>query len=478
MVGVFIAPLFPFDDKILFITFLTLFFIAFLFRKDKVVLVTAFTAIFLVLGFWRFFYALPESSENFISFYNGKEAEIQGYIESYPQEKDKNETFTVEVSKVKIKDNWKDTRGKIYISISKLKDFEYGENIYLKGKLEGIADKDEEQNLINYYIARRTYSKMSFPEARKESGNSGNFIFKFLFKIKKAFEEKNDQVFIEPFASLVLGIILGVKRVSRELLDNFNTVSISHIIVISGYNLSVIVDFLKKVFQNFSRRISFWLPLLGITSFTFLVGAEAPVVRATIMAGVLLFAKKKGRKANGVFMLLFAAFIMVILNPFLLMYDVGFQLSFLATLGLILISEKILGLVKKIKIPFVLSEALASTVAAQIFILPLMIYYFGRLSLVAPLANVLVLPVVPFIMFSSFAVIVLGFLSLEFARFLSVIPGQSISYIINVANYFSRFSWASVSLEKTFIFIPLYYSGLSIPYFVKLIKRFRSEKSS
>ena len=466
LIGIFIAPLFPFNDLTLFITFLLLFFIALIFWKNPIVRLVAFFSIFFVFGFWRFYYTVPQVSEGFISFYNGKAVELEGFISSYPQEKDRIEAFNVSVSKIKIQNDWREVKGKVYILTSKLKDFEYGENIKLKGNLEGI-DNEEEFNYASFFAAKGIYSRMKSPEVKKEQGISGNFVFSALFKLRKAFEEKNDQVFVEPFSSLVLGINLGVKRISQELVDIFNIVSISHIIVISGYNLSVVSDFFKKIFQGFSRRLSFWLPLSAIILFTIFVGAEPPVLRAAIMAGVLLLAKKKGRKASGVFVLLFAAFAMVILNPMLLRYDPGFQLSFLATLGLILISDKILNFLKQKRFPFVLSEALAATLAAQIFILPVIIYYFGRLSLVAPLANVLVLPAVPFIMFSSFIVTMIGFFSLGVARFLALVPSASISYLISTATNLSKVPFASLSLAKSSIFIYFYYSVLTLPYLLK-----------
>jgi len=466
LIGVFIAPIFSFDERVLFLGFFLLFFLILIFWKNLVVKLTAFSAIFLVLGFWWFYYSLPQFNENFISTFNGKGVEAEGFISSYPQEKDKNETFTVKAEKIKIKGEWKDVKGKIFVLTSKFKEFGYGEKVKLKGILEKIENSPEFK-FGEYFASRRIYSKMIIPEIKRIDGFSGNPLYSFLFKARAIFEKKVDEIFVEPFSSLVLGINLGVKRAPSDLLEVFNIVSLSHIIVISGYNLSVIVNFFKGIFQGFSRRLAFWLPLSAIILFTFFVGAEPPVVRAAIMAGILLFARKKGRRASGVFSLLFAAFLMVLINPFLLRYDVGFQLSFLATLGLILISEKIDVFIKGFKAPPVLSEALSSTLSAQIFILPLLIFYFGRLSLIAPIANLLVLPTVPFIMFSSFAVTMVGFLSLEVARFLSLIPFFLLFYLVSVSEFLSKIPFASLSVEKSGVFVTFYYFVLSAPFLME-----------
>lgn len=463
LIGVFIAPLFPFNDSTLFITFVLLFILTFIFRKNLIVKIAALSAIFLIFGFWRFYYSVPRISLDFLAFYNGKEVEIEGFISSYPQEKDKSETFEVSVSKIRTGE-WRDTKGKVYVLTSKLKDFEYGEKITLKGILEKAEDSEDSGS---FFKARGIYSKMISPEIKKGHGTAGNSLYTYLFKVRKTFEQKVDEVFAEPFSSLVLGIILGVKRVSKDLLSIFNIVSISHIIVVSGYNISIVADFFKKIFKNLSRRLSFWLPFLAIIFFTLLVGAEPPVVRAAIMASILLFAKSKGRKANGVFMLLFAAFLIVIFNPFLLKYDAGFQLSFMSTLGLVLISDKFLEIFKKIKIPFVFSEALSSTLAAQLFILPIIIFYFGRLSIVSPIANLLILPLVPFIMFSSSLIAGLGFFSLSLARFFSSAPSLLLSYLINVSTFLSKISYASLFLKKSAVFVYFYYSVLFFPYLIK-----------
>ncbi len=470
LIGVFVAPNFPFSDLVLFLTFLLLLFLTFIFRKNLLVRLVSFSAIFLIFGVWRFFYAIPDVSPKVLSFYNNQQVEILGFISGYPQEKDQSETFEVRALKIKVKNEWQNISGKVYISVLRDEKFIYGQNIKLKGVLESPKNT-EDFNFASFFASRGIYSQLRSPEIGIEKGNSGNILFKTLFSLRKSFEEEVGQVFVEPFASLILGINLGVKRISKELLDIFNKVSISHIIVISGYNISIISDFFKKILQRFSRRLSFWLPFLGILFFTILVGAEPPVVRAAIMGSVLLLARNKGRKVNGVFALLFAAFLMIIFNPLLLDFDPGFQLSFLSTLGLILISDKILSLLKKIKIPYVLAEALSSTLAAQIFIMPLIIFYFGRLSIISPLANVLILPLLPFIMFSSFFITILGFLSLGLARFLASLPVLSLSYLLNVSTFLSKLPFAFLEVRKSAFFIYFYYLVLALPYVLRIFSK-------
>jgi len=479
LAGLFIASYFPYDDRIFFVTFLLLFSLFFIYRNNSIVKVATFSGIFLIFGIWHFYNFMPEIGKNHISFFNNKNVEIQGFIASYPQEKDTSKTFFIQVAKARLDKEWQDVNGKVYVMTSELKELEYGKNIKIEGLLQGIGDS-EESSLAGFFASKGAYSMIIYPVVGEQNGYSGNIFYRYLFKLKNAFENKVEQVFIEPFSSMILGIMLGVKKMPKEIMDIFNLVAISHIIVISGYNISIVADFFKKIFNGFSRKLSFWIPLFAIIIFTLFVGAEPPVLRAAIMASILLFAKKEGRKANGVFMVLFAAFVMSIANPLLIRFDPSFQLSVLSTLGLVLISDKLLGYFKKVKIPHIISEALASTLAAQLFIIPIIILYFNRLSIVSPVVNILVLPIVPLIMFSTFVITLIGFIDIGVARLLSYLSSLMVSYIISLSIFFSRFKYASISIKTPTIFIYLYYLLLALPLIFKkiILSKIKNEKAT
>lgn len=478
LIGVFIAPDFPFDEQVLFMVFLILFILFFIFRKDGIVRIVALSSIFLIFGFWIFYLYIPNFTESHIFNFAKQEVEIDGYISNYPVKKERNQTFVLESSKVKINGVLKNTNGKVMITTISSYDFSYGQNLKVKGELDNI-ENSENFKLSGYYASKNIYTKMFFPKVSKSEGKSGNFLYNFLFGIKSSFQRMVELVFIEPSSSFFSGILLGIKNLPNRTMEIFNIVAISHIIVVSGYNVSIVADFFKKSLSNFSRRLSFWLPLIAIFMFGILTGGEAPVIRACIMASLILIAKSQGRKANGVFLILLASFLMVLVNPFILRYDPGFQLSVLATLGLILISDNIFKFLKNLKMPVVLSEALASTLAAQIFILPVIIFYFQRLSLVSPIVNLLVLPIIPLIMLSSFAITLVGFVNIDFARLLSFFPVFLSSYVFNISEVFSKIKYASINIEKSYFLIFAYYSFLTIPFIKKFKKKINfNEKAS
>ncbi len=187
------------------------------------------------------------------------------------------------------------------------------------------------------------------------------------------------------------------------------------------------------------RSQAFYLTLLLIFLFVLMIGFQASVVRAAIMGSLALLAQKTGRLANSLRLVVFTAFSMILLNPLILRWDVGFQLSFLAILGIILLGQPIkscLNLLFKGRF-IALKEIVSTTLSAQIFTLPILIYNFGRISLVSPVTNILVVPTVDFIM-------ILGFL-FSITSIFSSLSGQIflwpcwflISYSLKVINIFS-----------------------------------------
>ena len=215
----------------------------------------------------------------------------------------------------------------------------------------------------------------------------------------------------QPEASLLQGIVLGLKAgIPKLLYDEYNATGTSHIIVISGSNISLVARLFALSFgQLLGKRRAYWLTLAGIALYVLLVGADAAVVRAGLMGGLYVTARHLGRLATAHVSLAASAVMLTFIEP-LALWDAGFQLSFAATLSLILFSPPLEALVERGLARLVssvkatagilrfLNEALVATLAAQVLTLPVVAYHFGRLSLVSPLANLLILPVQPPIM--------------------------------------------------------------------------------
>jgi len=190
-----------------------------------------------------------------------------------------------------------------------------------------------------------------------------------------------------------------------------------------------------------------------------LAGASSSVVRAGIMGSLGLIALNIGRLYAITNALAFTAVVMVFVNPLVLHFDVGFQLSFLALMGLVYLTPMLEPYFERI--PKTINKYLIPTIAAQIFTLPILLLNFDRLSLVAPLANLLILPVIPLAMLFGFLTGIVGMIFAPLAMPLAWITWGILTYIIKIVEFISRIPLASLEINYFSIFLAaLYYIGL------------------
>lgn len=278
---------------------------------------------------------------------------------------------------------------------------------------------------------------------------------------KRAFQEGIANALPEPGASLASGLITGGKQgLGEGLLDAFIVAGLVHIVVLSGYNVMIVAEGVLRAFGFLPRRVGALIAMLTIALFVVAAGAGAASVRAGLMAGLGLLARATGRTYAVVRALLAVAAIMLLLNPLLLAFDPGFQLSFMATLGLILFAP-----VLEARLAFLPSafwrDIIAATLAAQIFVLPLLLYQTGLFSLVSLPANLLVLPIVPLAMALSAVAGVAGMLVPALAPFFGLPAYLVLTYILEVARFMSTLPLASVLVPQfPFLLVLLAYVAL------------------
>jgi ComEC/Rec2-related protein len=204
----------------------------------------------------------------------------------------------------------------------------------------------------------------------------------------------------EPEASLVAGITLGEKtRLPERFYEALIETGTIHIVVASGYNVMVVGGILLSSLMYLMKRkkATVWA-ILGMVIYGLLAGADPPVMRAVLMAGVVFVGQAIGRSNKAWWSLLLACFLMVIVDPFLI-ESISFQLSVAASVGLFWLEPKLRAWVTEMNFGgFLLKTELLPTLAAQAMTAPLIFYYFGRVSLVSPLVNMMVLPFIPVIM--------------------------------------------------------------------------------
>jgi ComEC/Rec2-related protein len=188
----------------------------------------------------------------------------------------------------------------------------------------------------------------------------------------------------EPESGLLSGLLLGSKKaLSDEWVERFRASGLVHMVVLSGYNITIVADSIIKFFSFLPVFVSNIFAVFGILAFALMTGATPTTVRASIMALVAIFSRHTGRTYLAGRALIFAGFVMVLNNPKILAFDFSFQLSFLATVAIILLSPKIKDYLNFVTEKFGLREIVASTLATQIFVAPLLLFRSGQLSILS-----------------------------------------------------------------------------------------------
>ncbi len=257
------------------------------------------------------------------------------------------------------------------------------------------------------------------------------------------FTEIINRYFTEPHASLLNGIIFGTPlKTDPQFYDAVRDVGLLHLVVLSGMNITILCSFIGVLTSGFSRRTSIFLSIAGVVSFTLFVGPQQPIIRAALMGILSLFAILSGRRAVPLYILFISFVLFAFFSPSSL-GSVSFQLSYAATLGLILFSKP--RQVKEHWIKKKVLEELRTTLSAQVFTAPLLFIYFRQVSLVSPLSNVLVSWTVLPLMVFGFLTAVLGKIHLTLGTIPSLISYGFLQYDIFVIESLAKLPFASLS---------------------------------
>lgn len=404
------------------------------------------------LGVFRFDFLENRFSNNPLDGFEGRKVSVLVVVVDEPSRKGDNLSTRVKVYSIKEGENIKNISPRfIQIKVPFYKNLFYGDEVVISGKLTKIKNfnvKDGPKfDYVSYLKIYGVSYEISFPEVEIISHSKGNFLIASALSLKKKFISNIEDNFGEPDASLVSGMVISGKgSMEKNLQNDFIKAGIIHIVVLSGYNIALVVSFLLYIFSFAGRRIKFFIVLFGVSVFVIISGASAPVLRSAIMAVVVLFLKFHGRQMEAFRVLLFAAFVMVVFNPYLLVFDTSFQLSFLAVFAVIYVTP-----ILKNKLSFITSkwkfrEIIGDTLGTQIFLLPFLVYKMGLISLVALPVNILVLPVVPFMMFIGFIVGGLGFIPYITFPF-AVLAHFLIKFILFVVKVFVSIPFSTISIS-------------------------------
>lgn len=338
---------------------------------------------------------------------------------------------------------------KVSVMTDRWPEYHYGDRIKISGVISLPSDNSG-FDYSRYLMKEGLAGVMSWPQIEGLEQNQGNPVYAALLRLKNKMQQSFERELSPPQSSLLTAIILGDERqVSTEWKNILNISGIRHITSVSGMHIVIFSDILMALCLAIGlwRGQAFYLALLALWLFIIMVGAPPPAIRAGVMGGLLLLGQKIGRENVSGRAVVMAAAFMVFQNPALLRGDIGFQLSFLATLGIIYLGPIFRSRIAGITGRNFLSELLAMTFSAQIFTLPVLIYNFGYFSLVAPLANILVVPLLSAVMAAGFALGLSGMIWHALAWLVSLPAWFLMTYFLRVAEYASKIPMASISLK-------------------------------
>ncbi len=448
-------------------------------REPPVRLVGA-CCLFLLLGALRFNLSIPQFNERSLAHYNDMgRMTIKGVVVAEPDIHDQRTNLLVDAHQIQVEDQWQDIEGTVLVQASRYPRYAYGDELEISGLLE-TPPEFEDFSYRDYLANRGIYSILRRPQVKLLAHGQGTPIYAALLAFKARAQATIAQILPEPQASLLMGILLGVERgIPVDVMKDFSTTGTTHIIAISGFNVTILVWALLRIAKRiFSKRVSLFIALVGVALYTVFVGADPPVVRAAIMGSLGLIAILFWRQAYALISLAVAAFLMTLVNPFLL-WDVGFQLSAVATLSLIIfvpileawferLLSKVLSEERSKRIVRFLDEALIVTLAAQVLALPLLVYYFGQLPLFLILTNVLILPVQPGVMFFGGLATLAGMMWSPAGQALAWIAWLFLSWTIWVVELTARIPYASIEVGRLSDgLLCLYYGLLGMAWYVR-----------
>jgi len=425
-------------------------------RYPRVRFIAAVGAVF-IAGSLRYAAALPNKQEYGIHNLAGQSAAVTAYIAAEPDIRLSDQRLIASVS---------DPPGKVYLKIPLYPRYAYGDKVKITCRLQlPEAMETENGRVFRYdmYLARLgVFALCENPVIAKIGGGEGSRARAEILRAKALVAGKVELLWSEPHASFMAGLLYGYRGGLGSLQEQFNLTGVTHIVAVSGYNITIIATILISLctYLYIPRQRAFWFVVAGIVLFVAFTGASASVVRAGIMGIIALLGRQLGRPSRSGNVLVLAAAVMVAHNPFVLLSDAGFQLSFLSTLGLVYINPLIKNRFLAVPGMSGLNETLTSTLSAIIATCPLILYQFGRLSLVAPVVNILILWLIPWLMLLGAAAVAVSFFSGFLGQIAAGIAWVGLEYIIVVVRWFAAWPWASISVGLPWWGMAAMYCGM------------------
>ncbi len=423
-------------------------------RKNRQAKIIVMCCVFVALGIMRFD-AQGFFGRGSIAEYNGEKLTIQGRVLKQPDLRGTSVRYVVGELDI-LESAGEDRRifGKILLTNRLYPEFRYGDTVRFTCKLSQPMPFDGFR--YDLYLAKDgIYSLCRYPAHTAQVEGmpltGWNFIKGYFFTIKDSLISRLNSVLPSPASALASGILLGdTNGIPDDLMEAFRLTGAIHIVAVSGYNVSIIVAafMLAAPYFFISRRNAWLIAAPAIIGFVVMTGAESSAVRAGIMALIAAAATVSGRVSNMWRVLVATAVIMLMVNPYVLRFDVGFQLSFLATLGLIYITPQIDKYFSRRmerarffqwggNVFSIIRESFSTTVGANIAVAPVIFLQFGTFSFFSPIVNVLILWTIPWIMGYSFIAAIAAYASPVLGGIIGWFAWGFLEYVITIVQWFA-----------------------------------------
>lgn len=413
-------------------------------RREILVIITL-----IIIAVARFLFFLPKAPDFGTAI--GQTVSVEGVVSDTPDIRLNNKRLTLTPINQK---------AHILAVVDKYAEVEYGDKVKVTGVLETpenfMTSSGKEFNYQRYLANQDIYFIIKNAKMEIISHGHGNFIKSFLFKIRNSFIENIRELIFSPESDLAGGLVLGERGgFDSAMRDEFINTGTIHIIALSGYNVTIVAESIIKLLGlALSQTLSLILGILIIILFVVMAGSSSTAIRAGVMATIALFARLTGRTYDAGRALVVAGLVMIAVDLRVLA-DISFQLSFIATFGVLFLTPKVIGWVRVFPMRFGFREIVATTIAATIAVLPLLLYSTGILSLVSLPANILILPIIPLTMLFSFLAGLISFLSPVIALPFAYIAHLFLKYILSVIHFFASVPFASVTIKSFPIIITI-----------------------
>jgi competence protein ComEC len=390
---------------------------------------------------------------------------IEGIVSEDPRRTADAQRVLLRVERVATDGRWQAAEGLVLAKLPPYPARTYGDRLLLITELQTPREA-ERPNQFDYrsYLARRQIFSISEPTAvRLLAQDQASGFWSGLLKVRDQARRVLLRSLPEPQSSLAVGILLGLQSsIPPDVYETFSVTGTSHILVISGWNITIIASALYAAASRLklSSEAVFWVAIGCIWLYTLFVGASSTVLRAAAMGTIVVIGQRLERPGHAWTTLFAATWLMTVWNPQTL-WDLGFQLSALATASLFAYGKGTEALL--LRTPLRVSwldwarEALTATLAAQILALPLILYHFGNLSIIAPLANVVLLPMVPYAMLWGAIALVAGLIWLPLGQLLANVAYLFLTWLTEGTRVFAGLPWAAVQLPPFPLWLLLAY---------------------